>query len=291
MHHRLVYGLDIETNASLGSGDPLDPLASPVRTAVLSTARGDSTFRGDEDAILDDLDEALRNLEPGILATWNGGAFDLPYLADRASMWGLHLGLRLASDPRLRRRGDVLRGHTGAYRAAWYDHRHLDAARLFRSGWRPLLEVDGLLRSIGLRVGTARHELEGPSGAPGAELHHEAEHAYASNDARLVRTLVERRLPAATRAPSIAWFPPELHQAGPARRPGSRSPVAARPARGSRRRTRPCGPCSPPKADHRPSALSQPAGMLCHGAGDTSCRPPVATSARQVARSSATTRR
>ncbi len=116
MHHRLVYGLDIETNAGPGSGDPLDPLASPVRTAVLSTARGDATFRGDEESILDDLDETLRNLEPGILATWNGGAFDLPYLADRASMWGLHLGLRLAADPRLRRRGDVLRGHTGAYR-------------------------------------------------------------------------------------------------------------------------------------------------------------------------------
>lgn len=198
MHHRPVYGLDIETDAASGD-DALDPRSSRVRNVVLSTPSKEWTFTGNEPDMLADLDDALRHLEPGVLATWNGGAFDLPFLADRAAMWGLRLGLRLAADSHLRVRGEALRGHAGAYRAGWYLHHHLDAARLYRSGRRPLIDVDELLRAIGLRTASVRREGDGPADIPDTALTHKATHAFASNDARLVRVMVEQRLPAAVR--------------------------------------------------------------------------------------------
>lgn len=199
MHQRLVYGLDIETDPSPNVGDAPDSRVARVRTVALSMPAGDRTFVGAEPELLGELDEALRQLEPGILATWNGAAFDLPYLADRAEMWGLRLGLRLAADVHLRVRGEVLRGHAGAYRAGWYGHRHLDASRLYRSGRRPLLDVDDLLRSIGLRGSRRRPNGAGPADVPDTELTHKATHAFAANDARLVRVMVEQRLTTASR--------------------------------------------------------------------------------------------
>ena len=199
MHHRPVYGLDIETDTSPSFGEAPDPRVARVRTVALSMPAGDRTFIGDEPELLGELDEVLRQLQPGIVATWNGAAFDLPYLADRAEMWGLHLGLRLAADQHLRVRGEVLRGHAGAYRAGWYGHRHLDASRLYRSGRRPLIDVDELLRSIGLRSARRRESGAGPADVPDTELTHKATHAFATNDARLVRVMVEQRLPAASR--------------------------------------------------------------------------------------------
>ena len=133
------------------------------------------------------------------------------------------------------------------------------------------VEVDELLRSIGIRVGSAHHGLEGPSGAPGAELHHEAEHAYASNDARLVRTLVERRLPAAARC----------------RRPprSSRSRDESDPldtsAHGRQRRSHPSTALAraPGGAGHARRTGLNPlqhavtaGGVLVHGRGSTTCR-------------------
>jgi len=210
MPHHPVYGLDIETGHPSGhrvasACEPatteaaLDPRHTIVIRAVVSTAAGEHTLEGDEIVLLQRLDALLARLEPGILATWNGAAFDLPYLADRAGARAVHLGLRLAADPRRRFRGETLPGHRHAYRAAWYGHRHLDAARLYRSGRRPLVDVDDLLRAIGW-TGRGRSSAgSGPADEPGAELSHDAVHAFASNDARLIRSLVEARLPGIAR--------------------------------------------------------------------------------------------
>ncbi|MBS1846972.1 MAG: hypothetical protein JST73_01735 [Actinobacteria bacterium] len=207
MAHHVVYGLDIETawNAPTGRAPASDayadgivvsdPGTTPISRAVLSTRGSDLTFVGDEPTLLHDLDAALAGLAPGIIATWNGSGFALPYLADRAELCGIRLGLHLAADSRLRHRGDTIPGHDAAYRAAWYAHRHLDAAHLYRSGRRPLIDVEDLLhafrrgsRSRG-RVSTRRGE------GVATDLSHDLEHAHAANDARLVRCMVEARLP------------------------------------------------------------------------------------------------
>ena len=69
----LIYGLDIETDTSV---DGLDPAESPVVTVALSTPAGDEVFAGPEADMLAALDARIRRLEPGVLATWNGAAFD-----------------------------------------------------------------------------------------------------------------------------------------------------------------------------------------------------------------------
>lgn len=238
MPRTLVYGLGIDTGhvqpgPCVAGGHDADVVPDPAVAAVtrvaLSTTGGDIVFDGFEADILADLDHALAGLEPGVLVTWNGSGFDLPYLADRAELRRIRLGLHLAPDPRLANVRSTLPGHDRAYRAAWYQHRHLDAARLFRSGRRPLIDVEELLRVIGLplrgRTATARS-------TPGDDLAHDVTHAYATNDARLVRCLVEARLPGIVRQVDRVRVPPERltsapMSSAPASSSGPRRPLGA----------------------------------------------------------------
>jgi DNA polymerase elongation subunit (family B) len=222
--HALIYGLDIETDTTI---DGLDPRVASVLTVALSLPGHDEVFSGPEPQLLTDLDHRLRTLAPGVLATWNGGAFDLPFLASRAQEHGIGLGLRLELDPRMRLRGNPLPGHEGAYRGAWFGHQHLDAYRLYRSDVGPLLRVSCSLKSIARLVGLSTIEVDRTRIH---DLSHEALHAYAASDARLARVLTERRLPSAVRhvdrlaAPVAAQAPRTPAAAGPAtRRP--RQPV------------------------------------------------------------------
>lgn len=189
----LVYGLDIETDTSV---DGLDPSVASVLTVALSNPGFDEVFTGPEPELLDQLDRRLAEVEPGVLATWNGAAFDLPFLAQRAELHGLPLGLRLRHDPVLSSRHEPLPGHPGAYRARWYDHGHVDAYRLYRGDVGPALRVSCALKSIARLVGLTAVEVDRTRIH---ELSHEALHAYAANDARLARVLTERRWSTAAR--------------------------------------------------------------------------------------------
>jgi DNA polymerase elongation subunit (family B) len=195
-----------------------------VVTVALSLPGHDEVFSGPEPQLLSLLDNRLRTLAPGILATWNGGAFDLPFLASRAQEHGIGLGLRLELDPRMQLRGRPLPGHEGAYRGAWFGHRHLDAYRLYRSDVGPLLRVSCSLKSIARVMGLHTIEVDRTRIH---DLTHEALHAYAANDARLARVLTERRLPSAVRhvdrlAPPVVRRP-QPPQA-PAVEPATRRP-------------------------------------------------------------------
>ncbi|MGH9135755.1 MAG: 3'-5' exonuclease [Acidimicrobiales bacterium] len=188
-----VYGLDIETDTRV---DGLDPACAAVVTVALSEPGFDEVFTGSEPDLLADLDERLASLEPGVIATWNGAAFDLPFLADRARRWGLRLGLRLAHDPDIVLPHAPLPGHPGAYRARWHDHGHVDAYRLYRGDVGPALRVSCSLKSIARLVGLAPIEVDR---ARIHDLSQEALHAYATSDARLARVLTERRWATASR--------------------------------------------------------------------------------------------
>ncbi len=148
MPQQTVYGLDIET-ARPDCDGPLDPRDAPIVKVAVSSAGDEFLFEDDERSLLGALDDFLDELEPGVIATWNGSSFDLPYLADRARICNIEIGLRLVEESRARRRSEHLVGHAGSYRAAWYEHRHLDAARLFGAGRRPLMDVDELLPHAG----------------------------------------------------------------------------------------------------------------------------------------------
>ena len=188
-----VYGLDIETDTTENG---LDPRVAAVVTVALAGPGYEEVFTGPERELLVDLDDRLAQLEPGVLCTWNGAAFDLPFLADRAALHGLPLGLRLRHDASITMRRAPLPGHRGAYRANWYDHGHLDAYRLYRGDVGPALRISCSLKSIARFVGLAPVEVDRTRIH---DLSNEALHAYAASDARLARILTERRWGTASR--------------------------------------------------------------------------------------------
>jgi DNA polymerase elongation subunit (family B) len=188
-----VYGLDIETDTTENG---LDPAVAAVITVALAAPGYEEVFTGPEAQLLSELDERLSELEPGVLATWNGAAFDLPFIADRAELHGLALGLRLRLDPAITMRRSPLPGHRGAYRADWYDHAHLDAYRVYRGDVGPALRISCSLKSIARFVGLAPIEVDRTRIH---DLSNEALHAYAASDARLARVLAERRWATASR--------------------------------------------------------------------------------------------
>ena len=189
----MVYGLDIETDTTI---DGLDPAVAPVVTIGLSNDGFDEVFTGPEHEILQQVDDRLADLEPGVIATWNGAAFDLPFLADRAALHGIRLGLRLQGDRRLQLDHPPLPGHSFAYRARWFRHGHVDAYRLYRADVGPALRVSCSLKSIARLVGFTPVDVDRTRIH---DLSHEILHAYAASDARLARVLTERRWPTAVR--------------------------------------------------------------------------------------------
>lgn len=188
-----IYGLDIETDTRI---DGLDPRVARVVTVALSWPGHDVTFTGPEPELLAAVDRKLASLDPGVIATWNGAAFDLPFLADRARRAHTRLGLELWRDPSIRVRGAPLPGHSCAYRGAWYRHQHLDAYRVYRSDVGPLLRISCSLKSIARFIGLAPIEVDRTRIH---DLNTEALHAYAASDARLARVLTERRWSSAAR--------------------------------------------------------------------------------------------
>ena len=183
-----VYGLDIETDTAV---DGLDPTVARIVAVAVAGPDGVEVFEDtDEARLLDRLDWYLAALEPGVLTTWNGAAFDLPFLADRARRHGVRLGLQLWLDPGIRLRGGALPGHLGAYRATWHTHVHLDAYRVYRADVVPALGVSGGLKAIARVCGLAPIEV---CTERLHELSSEQVRAYVASDAWCTRALVRRR--------------------------------------------------------------------------------------------------
>lgn len=184
-----LYGLDIETDTSTNG---LDPRVAPVIAVAVSTTAADHVLTGPERQILAELDELLAGLPAGVIVTWNGSAFDLPFLADRAAASGVALGLVLRPDPRAIRRAS-LPGHLGCYSASWYGHTHLDAYRL----WRPVRLALGVSASLKSVARFLDLPVEDTDRARIHELTPAELERYVASDARLARLLGARAWPRA----------------------------------------------------------------------------------------------
>ena len=200
---RPLYGLDIETDTS---DDGLDPgVARVVAVAVSSAAEGDVVFLGPEAGILAAVDAHLAALEPGVVVTWNGGAFDLPFLAARAAVAGVPLGLELAWDPSGYRVGrHPLPGSLGTYAAGWYGHDHLDAYRAWKAAGLAPPDSSCALKAVARAEGFEAVEVDDV-----AALHEVSQGAlrrYVASDAALARKLAEHRWSAVRRG--IDRLPP-----------------------------------------------------------------------------------
>lgn len=186
-----LYGLDVETDTSV---DGLDPSCSAIVAVAVATPSGDEVLVGDEVDVLRRTDRLLAGLPPGVLVTWNGGGFDLPFLSDRSRLAGVALGLELWPDAAAAGSRPSLPGHAAPYRGRWYGHRHLDGYRLYRADVGRSLGLSCGLKALARLCGLAPVEVDRELVH---ELSDEALRAYVASDARLARDLVARRLPAA----------------------------------------------------------------------------------------------
>src|SRR4029078_5112043 len=99
---------------------------SSIVAVSLSTEDETFTFTGPEPKLLRSLDERLRRMPRGVLVTWNGSGFDLPFLHDRALTRRGRVGVSLKPDASLPHKHAPLVGHELPYRARWHKHLHVD---------------------------------------------------------------------------------------------------------------------------------------------------------------------
>ncbi|MEM9201967.1 MAG: 3'-5' exonuclease [Actinomycetota bacterium] len=183
-----LIGLDIETDTSI---DGLDPRCSPVVALALSSSAGEWVFdHEDEAALLRAADDHIASLESGVLVTWNGSGFDLPFITDRAHRLGLTIGLHTVHDPALPGQARPLPGHPGRVRGRWHRLAHLDGYQAFRADVGQNLPISCGLKSLARFVGLPVVEVDRTRIH---ELTAQQRHDYVASDARLARALVERR--------------------------------------------------------------------------------------------------
>lgn len=138
-----VYALDIETDTSeLTDAERaagftsrgLDPAITSITSiAVAGLPAGDLVLTGDEREMLTSLENALAHAPAGLLVTWNGAVFDLPFIDARSHRTGVRTGLTLTPDPLIVPKYQPTPGYDGGHSAAWstdspVPHAHLDLA-------------------------------------------------------------------------------------------------------------------------------------------------------------------
>jgi DNA polymerase elongation subunit (family B) len=186
---RPLYGFDIETDTTVNG---LDPTVAEVVAVAIALEDRCIVLTGTEGEILNNLETTLRELPPGILTTWNGAGFDLPFLHDRAQALGVSLSLRLQPHPRRVGGPPPLAGHGGPYLAEWGRHQHLDAYPVYRCDVGQALGISCGLKRIARLVGLRPVEVDR------AQIHQLSAtslDAYVASDASLTRELVVRRCP------------------------------------------------------------------------------------------------
>lgn len=182
-----LIGLDIETDTTL---DGLDPNRSAIVALALSGAGFELVFDGDESELLRAADQTLAELDSSVLVTWNGAGFDLPFIARRATMLGLELGLSIEFDPSIPGRHDPLPGDPARARGRWHHHGHLDGYQAFRADVGQTLPVSCGLKPLARFVGLPVIEVDR---GRIHDLSVDERRSYVASDAWLARALVERR--------------------------------------------------------------------------------------------------
>ena len=174
--HFPTYGLDIETDTTV---DGLDPEVSPIVAVAITGADFEEVIDGPEASILARLDAFMESLPAGVVITWNGTRFDLPFIARRAELLGVAIGLREPG-------GD----------AEWHGHIHLDGYLLYRADVGDSVNLSCGLKPLAKLVGLPVVEVDR---SRIHELSVEECRAYVASDAHLARKMVLRRWPTAVR--------------------------------------------------------------------------------------------
>ena len=153
-----LYGLDIETDTSVNG---LDPSVAAVTAVAVASADGPVVFTGAEHRVLADLAKWLSDpsVLPGVVVTWNGSAFDLPFLASRAAHNGISLALQLRPDPAFPLKYPPAVGWPHAVRATIGPHGHCDLMPLWRP-WAAEHNISAGLKAVAAAVGIEMIEVD-----------------------------------------------------------------------------------------------------------------------------------
>ena len=120
-------------DAAAARPEDVNTVASIVAIAV-SGADADFVLDGpDEATMLLELDALLAGLGDGVLVTWNGSGFDLPFIARRAHLLELSLGLSIWPDPTISTPHEPRPGQLDRVRGRWYELGHIDGYLAYRS--------------------------------------------------------------------------------------------------------------------------------------------------------------
>lgn len=188
-----VVALDIETDTSGGGSSGLDPRRAEVVAVALADESGPRALTaqafGGESGLLRELDRVMASTPPGLLVTWNGSGFDLPFLVSRAQVCGVHLGLRVWDDASLPVKYESPSGATPVV-ACWdssgpVPHAHWDIAAAFKE-YAARSSVAWSLKPVASSLGLSPVEVD-------RERVHELSSAelesYVASDAAVTRAL------------------------------------------------------------------------------------------------------
>ncbi|MHB8294059.1 MAG: 3'-5' exonuclease [Acidimicrobiales bacterium] len=199
--HPKLYGLDIETDTSMGG---LDPRRASVLAVAVVWEGGEAVMTGAERRLLAELDSLLSRLDTGVIVTWNGSGFDLPFLQVRAALNGVRLGLRLAPGTH----------STQGTQASWHAHDHLDAYLAYKTA-HLLPGASYGLKAVAKRAGLHPVEVDA------SRVHlldRRSLRRYVASDARMAAQLA-----------AISWplIAPPPAPTGPGQRPAGAPPLPA----------------------------------------------------------------
>ncbi|NLA34182.1 MAG: hypothetical protein GX868_00650 [Actinobacteria bacterium] len=193
------YGLDIETDTTING---LDPNVAAVVAVAIVTASERFVIMGPERELLAATNAVLAGLEPGVLVTWNGARFDLPFLALRAERLGVPLDLELFPPPTaadetsrlgIADDGAAQREQRFSVRGRWGVHLHLDAFAVYRADVGNTLGLSCGLKALARFL---RYEPIEVDRTRIEDLSPDELEAYVASDAELARVLALRRYPA-----------------------------------------------------------------------------------------------
>ncbi len=143
-----------------------------------------------EAAMLKKTDDKLRQLPEGVLVTWYGGGFDLPFIDQRAKINGVEIGLTIEAAP-----DDF--GSEVTYRGRWHHHSHLDGYRVYSSDVRRTLAFSSDSKGFPCGLKSLAHFVGLPVVEVDRNLIHtldsDTRRSYVASDANLARQLVDRR--------------------------------------------------------------------------------------------------
>jgi len=154
-----LVSLDIETDTSGGGG--LDPHTSRVVAASLAYSGTDKVEvfdSGSEAETLQSLESILAKRN-GLLITWNGAGFDLPFLSRRYQFSDMTTSLRVAPDPTIPVKYPPPPGLGIPVRASWGSLAHVDISYLY-AGVAREGNVKWSLKSIAKYLGYSPVEVD-----------------------------------------------------------------------------------------------------------------------------------